>query len=126
CWPARAATAATAAVFRAIGSSTIAWGRRSSALSWASAISKWPRPQMMIDGAKASPDRRTAVSWIIVFSVARAWNCLGAFWVERGHRRVPAPPDMMAGMILMLMKTLVGKRKEGQIQKARNDQQSIG
>lgn len=40
-------------------------------------------------------ETREKVSWIMVSSDVKAWNCLGFSLRERGQRRVPVPPAMM-------------------------------
>src|SRR4051812_8306522 len=38
----------------------------------------------------------------MVWDEPRAWNCLGRASVDRGHKRVPEPPDITAGMSLIV------------------------
>jgi hypothetical protein len=55
----------------------------------------------MMGSAKPGPTARKAASASIERFDSRGQNCFGKLFREIGHRRVPAPPERMTGIILL-------------------------
>src|SRR5215469_14272520 len=60
-------------------------------------MKRWSSLQMTVGASGLKAAARSAVSWNSEFSDARGSNCLGRAARDRGHSRVPEPPERITG-----------------------------
>ena len=100
---ANAANAIAGAVLRAQGSRIRVKESKPIASNWSNTISACDAPETTIGAVnKVLLVHRSIVCWNKLCGPVRFKNCFGRAAVERGHNRVPDPPDKTIGVIVSI------------------------
>lgn len=102
----RAASATAGAVFLPTGSRIIWKSSTPNCRNCSATINLCSLLLTMTGGKQFNPSSLFNVSWSKLFSLINDKNCFGYNERERGHKRVPEPPAIIIGIIILFNRLL--------------------